>query len=154
MANKDANKGKKWDQLTVDSSMSTIGTASLFLGLVHLNVGNEESIHIQTFHLPKGEIIKDNPPKIHAKISEVDNQIYLSVAFSILKQIQNELSRLNRPASLSVRVSVLCLSSSAYTSAESGEGDGLLVGKHIFQIPLGLTQRKLPDSVRCLPRVL
>lgn len=37
--------------------MSTIGTTSLFLGLVNLNVGNEESIHIQTFHLPKEELV-------------------------------------------------------------------------------------------------
>lgn len=135
--------------------MSTIGTTSLFLGLVNLNVGNEESIHIQTFHLPKEELVTQiqKKKKMWQEFRR-DDQFYLSIAFSILKQIQNDLSRLNRPAPLPVWVSVLCLSSSAYTAAEPGEGDGLLVGKHIFQIPLGLAQRKLPDGMRCLPSVL
>jgi hypothetical protein len=39
------------DKLTVDASMSTVGPASLFLSLVHLNVRNVEGINIQTLDL-------------------------------------------------------------------------------------------------------
>lgn len=134
--------------------MSTVCAAPLFLCLVNLDVRNVERIHIQTFHLPKAKNIKLKTKKTWFQNFTENKQCYLSIAFSILKQIQDELSGLNRPAPLSIWVSVLCLSSSTYTPAESGERYGLLVGKHILQIPLGLDQRKLPDSVCGLPSVL
>lgn len=37
--------------LTVDPPMGAVRPASLFLGLVHLDVGYEEGVHIQAFHL-------------------------------------------------------------------------------------------------------
>ena len=36
---------------TVNSSMSTVCTTPLLLSLVHLNVGYDEGINIQSFHL-------------------------------------------------------------------------------------------------------
>ena len=82
--------------------MSTICAASLFLSLVDLDVRDVERIHIKPF--------------------------YLSIALSILEQIKNEISRLNRPTSLTIGLAVLRLRSSANTAAKAAEGNGLLVG--------------------------
>jgi hypothetical protein len=42
---------KCYEELTVDTSMSTVGPTPLLLGLVHLDVRYVESINIQTFNL-------------------------------------------------------------------------------------------------------
>ena len=101
-------------KLTVDSSVSTVSPSPLLCSLVDLNVRNEERINIQTFHL--------------------------SIALSVLEQIKNELSRLGRPTSLTIGVPVLSLGSPSNTSAETGEGNSLLVSYHILKVPLGLEQ--------------
>nr|GMD24581.1 hypothetical protein Iba_chr08cCG1960 [Ipomoea batatas] len=56
----------------------------------------------------------------------------VNIAFGVLEQIKNELCRFHRPPSLSIRMSVLSLSSSSNATAEAGEGNGLLVGQNIF----------------------
>lgn len=112
----------------VDTSMSTVSTTPLFLGLIHLDVRDVERIHIKTLHL--------------------------GIALSILKQIKDELCWLNRPASLTIGVPVLRLSGSSNTTTEATEGNSLLVSKNILQISLRLCQRQLPDSKCSLPCVL
>ena len=112
---KNINQWEKWiTKLTIDSSVGTVSPSPLLCSLVHLDVWYEEGIHIQTFHL--------------------------SIALSVLKQIKNELSRFRGPTSLTVRVPVLSLGSPSNTSAETGEGNGLLVSYHIFKVPLRLEQ--------------
>lgn len=44
-------KPQKQAKLTVNPSMSTVRPAPLLLCLVHLDMRNKQSIHIQTFHL-------------------------------------------------------------------------------------------------------
>jgi hypothetical protein len=56
----------------------------------------------------------------------------LSIALCILEKIQNKLSRLGRPASLTIWLAVLSLGSTSNTTAIPTEGDGLLVGEHIL----------------------
>lgn len=80
--------------------------------------------------------------------------IYFSIALSILEQIKNEISGLNRPASLTIRLAVLRLSSTTNTTAKAAEGNGLLVSQNIFQVTFGLSQLHFPDGMGCLSRVL
>jgi len=96
----------------IDSSMGTVCSAPLLLSLVDLDVRYNKGVNIQTLHF--------------------------SIALSILEQIQNELSRFHRPASLSIGLPVLGLSSTPYTTTETSEGNGLLVNQNILQISLCL----------------
>ncbi len=135
--------------------MSTVGTAPLLLGLVNLNVGHIKSINIQTFHLWWSNEESKHHKTVNDKLWNLTIYIAnLSIALCILKKIQNESSRLGRPASLTVWMAWLSLSSAANTTAVPTEGDSLLVGNHILKVPLGLAQRQLPDSKSCLTGVL
>ena len=51
------------------------------------------------------------------------------------------------PSTLTIAVFVLSLSSMPGTSAEIGKWNSLLVDQEIFQIPLSLDQKNLPESM-------
>jgi hypothetical protein len=80
--------------------------------------------------------------------------MYLSIALCVLKKIQNESSRLRRPASLTVWLAVLSLSRAPNTTTVPAEGNGLLVGDHILKVPFSLGECHLPQCKRSLTTVL
>ncbi len=59
----------------VDTTVSTVSTSSGLGGLVHLNVGNNEGVHVE--------------------------RLGGSVGFNVLEEIENETARLDGPATLS-----------------------------------------------------
>ena len=146
--------------LTIDSSMSTVCTAPLFLCLVYLDVSDVKWIHIQAFNLKWGEnnnkLIFREKRKQRTKGNNIIQQIwtYFSITLSIFEQIQNKLCRFDRPTSLSIWVAILRLSSATNPTTKAGEGDGLFVGKNILQIALCLVQRHLPKGMRCFSSIL
>ena len=112
----------------VDSSMSTVCAAPLFLCLVRLDVRYVEWINIQTFQI--------------------------SITLGVFKQNYDVFSRFDRLASLPIWMHVLGLSSLSNTFTEVGEMYGLLVDQNIIQIPFGLSQRQLPNDMSSLPSIL
>ena len=80
--------------------------------------------------------------------------MYICIALGILKQVKNEASRFRWPAPLTIRVTILSLSSTTNTTAKPSEGDGLLVSNNIFKVPFSLNQRQLPYCKSSFPGIL
>ena len=92
----------------------------------------------------------------HKMLMKKQNRVYtyFSIALGIFKQIKDEFCWFDRPPSLAIRVSTLCLGCPSNTTTETSEWNGLFVGKNIFQVPFSLIQGQLPDCKRSFPSVL
>ena len=111
----------------VDTTVSTVSSTALLGGLVDLNVSDVQSLGVQV--------------------------LKLGVALGILEKAEEVFSALLWPSSLSNTIdSGLCCSSN--TTSESSERNATLVADDIFQILLGLSERKSSEGVGSLVSVL
>lgn len=85
----------------------------------YLNVINDEPVHIKTF--------------------------VVSVGLSIPQQLEQELSRLLRPATL-CGAELLGLRAATNSTVEAAERNALLLFSHILQVPYGTAEGQLLDS--------
>ena len=113
----------------VDSTVGSVRSSPSLLGLVHLDVRNEQRVHVKSLDL--------------------------GVALGVSQQVQQDLNALLRPPSLSVGGSfVLCLRGSSDTAAEPPEHDHALVVEDVLQVLFSLVQTHSLDSHGGLASVL
>lgn len=72
--------------------------------------------------------------------------LVLSIALSVLEELEQKLSRLERPSSLGSSMD-LGLGMTTNTAHESSEGNNLLVGNNVLQILGGAVQRHGLDGL-------
>ena len=133
--------------LTIDTTVRTVGSPALLLGLVDLNVSDFQGINIKALDL---HIIISG---WNNNFSGTKHEANLSVTLSILQQIEHELAGLCRPSALS-GASHFGLSRPANTTAKLAEGNGLLVLQNIIKILLGLSAAHAFNCLCHLMRVL
>jgi len=107
--------------------VSTESSATLSGGLVDNNVGDEKLLSVQALDL--------------------------SVALSVLQQVNNEVGRLNGPTGL-CGLERLGLSSAANTTVVAAEGNGLLVLLDVTEVRESLAQLHASDSSSYFTSVL
>jgi hypothetical protein len=71
--------------------------------------------------------------------------VYLSVAFSVLQEVSDELDRLNGPTTLG-STEFLGLRSTTNTTVELTEGNDLLVFGNVVKVGISLAQLQTLDS--------
>lgn len=124
----------------INATVCAICPAAVFDCLVHLNVGNNQVISIQSLNLTSSAHDASHTP-------------YLSIAGCILQQIQQVQAALLGPASLGGAV---CLSLSVATNAASkaAERHCLFVRNNILKELLCLLQAHMADCSSSLTSIL
>lgn len=111
----------------VDSAVGSVGSSSALLGLVALNVGQDQLLHVQG--------------------------LGLGVRDQVLQETNHDLGRLDRPAALSV-LELLGLTSSADTTVESAERNATLLLDNSVQILNSISHSGTSDGGADLKGVL
>merc|ERR1719247_1826356 len=113
----------------VNTTVSTVGTATLLLSAVNLDVGDEQLVDVEGLEL--------------------------SIRLSVEEKVEDKLCGLLWPASLAVGgASVLSLGGAANTTAEAAEWHSLGLLNDVLQVGLSLPEHHAPECVACLACVL
>jgi hypothetical protein len=113
--------------VSVDTTVSAVGTATHLGGLVDLDVGDNKLLNV--------------------------HGVGVGVSLGVLEEIEKELAGLKRPATLGDTV-LLGLGSTTDTTVVAGEGDDVLVSDDVLEVELSLLEVHAGDSSGGLTGVL